>query len=45
MAWLRAISVVDDACIRAGAPHILDLLQGGFLLVAVGSLVWWLQTG
>lgn len=41
-AWLRVLSVLDDGCFRIGAPHLLDLLLGGFVLSALLLLLWWI---
>jgi hypothetical protein len=39
--WLRVISLIDDTCYAAGAPHVLDLFGVGCLVVSVGTLALW----
>jgi len=36
--WLRAISSIDDACFRAGLPHVMDLLLAVLVVVAAVTL-------
>jgi hypothetical protein len=41
--WLRVLGAVDDQLYRLRAPHVLDLLLVGALLVVIGLLVRWLS--
>ena len=37
--WLRTISAADDLCFAVGAPHVLDLLLAGVLIMVLAVIV------
>jgi hypothetical protein len=40
--WMRLLQVLNDACFRAGMPHVLNvlgLIVGGLMLIVAALLV------